>query len=701
MSVFKSKPKTKRKGTTYDQFKRKVANYNQEMVAVGQEIGDLPAIVNVKRRAACEKNLKLFCKTYFSEVFCLAFSKTHKYVINRLQHTAIKGDQMALAMPRGSGKTSIMSVAAIWAILYGYQKFIVIIGSSSSRAMELMEDIKIWIETNELLFEDFPEVCYPIRKLERITHRQRGQKHQGKPTRIDWAGNKLRFPVIDGSLSSGAVISASGMSGSDIRGQKALAPDGSVIRPDFILIDDPQTRETAASPTQCAKRESIISGDVLGMAGPGKKIAAFCACTVISQGDLADRILDRKLHPEWHGERYKMLIKEPTNSKLWEEYAEIYRDEQRNDGDGSIANEFYRQNRKAMDAGAEVYWEDRYLPDELSALQNAMNIRIRDVAAFASEYQNEPITDDIGEDMLTTDEIASKFNKINKDVVPTGAEHITAFIDVQKEVLFYAVCAWHDDFTGYLLDYGTYPDQKTRNIDLQKIKNTISHNQKGKGFEGAMNATLQELTTILATNRYITEQGQSMAIKLCLIDANWGESTDIVYNVCQRSEHANILMPAHGVYVGATRTPFSEYKRKRGERVGSHWRIPSVVGKRAIRHVITDVNYWKTFIHARLKLAVGDKSSFSLYGTKPQSHRYLAEHLTAEYKTAVTAKGRTVVEWKLKPNHKRNDWFDCLVGCAVGASISGAKLDGVHEGQQRKKKKKISIKELQRQRKAV
>ena len=91
-----------------------------------------------------------------------------------------------------------------------------------------------------------------------------------------------------------------------------------------------------------------------------------------------------------------------------------------------------------------------------------MNIRIRDAAAFASEYQNEPISDDIGEDMLTADEIANKFNKINKNVVPIGAEHITAFIDVQKEVLFYSVCAWHDDFTGYLLDYGTYPDQKTR-----------------------------------------------------------------------------------------------------------------------------------------------------------------------------------------------------------------------------------------------
>lgn len=702
MSVFTIKPKAKgkRKGVSYDEFKRKINASNQEMVATGQEIGDIPAVVDPARREACQLNLELFCKTYFPEVFCLKFSKTHLRVMRQLQETAIKGGQYVLAMPRASGKTAIMSVAAIWTIFYGHRKFIVIVGSSASRAMELMDDIKSWVETNDLLNEDFPEACFPIRKLERITHRQRGQKCGGKPTRIDWAGNKLGFPMIDGSPSSGAIISASGMSGSDIRGQKALSPEGGIIRPDFVLIDDPQTRETAESPTQCAKREKIISGDILGMAGPGKTIAAFCTCTVIQQGDLADRILDRKLHPEWHGERYKMLVKEPVNTKLWEQYADVLKDDHRNDGDGSKATEFYRLNRAEMDEGSEVYWDERFEKGELSAIQNAMNLRIKSPAAFASEYQNEPEDNNVSEAMLTVDEIAGKLNSLNKGVVPIGVDHLTAFIDVQKEILFYCVCGWAEDFTGYVLDYGTWPEQRTTQINLRTITNTISSKKPDAGFEGAMYYAVDSLTSKLATTSYCTEHGQQVRIKLCLIDANWGESTDVIYQACQRSAHANILMPAHGTFVGATGKPFSEYTRHKGDRVGSHWRIPSMAKKRAIKHVLTDVNYWKTFVHSRLETQQGDRGSLTLYGRKKESHISFAEHCTAEYKVAVSAKGRTVCEWKIKPNNPDNHWFDCLVGCAVGASISGASLPGVQEGGSgyKKTKKKVSLRELQKQR---
>jgi len=47
-------------------------------------------------------------------------------------------------------------------------------------------------------------------------------------------------------------------------------------------------------------------------------------------------------------------------------------------------------------------------------------------------------------------------------------------------------------------------------------------------------------------------------------------------------------------------TPFSDYKRKQGDRVGLNWRVPNVRGKRAVRHVIFDTNFWKSFVHARL-----------------------------------------------------------------------------------------------------
>ena len=98
-----------------------------------------------------------------------------------------------------------------------------------------------------------------------------------------------------------------------------------------------------------------------------------------------------------------------------------------------------------------------------------------------------------------------------------------------------------------------------------------------------------------------------MRIERCLIDANWGISTDVVYQFCRQSAHAAVLLPSHGRFVGASSVPFSEYKRKLGDRVGHNWRIPNVQGKRAVRHVVFDTNYWKSFLHARLAVAMGDR----------------------------------------------------------------------------------------------
>ncbi|MFN7291962.1 MAG: hypothetical protein ACK5ST_01420, partial [bacterium] len=46
--------------------------------------------------------------------------------------------------------------------------------------------------------------------------------------------------------------------------------------------------------SQCATRESILAGAILGLAGPGKKISGIMPCTVIRPGDMADNILSRE-----------------------------------------------------------------------------------------------------------------------------------------------------------------------------------------------------------------------------------------------------------------------------------------------------------------------------------------------------------------------------------------------------------------------
>ena len=682
---------------SYEEQKARQAERNADLVRAAQDIGAIPTVVDPERKAKAEGSFRFFCETYFPEVFYLPWSDDHLRVIDKIEKAVRTGGLFAMAMPRGSGKTVLCQTAVLWSALIGATPFVCLIAASAERARDLLENIKIWLETNPLLHADFPEVTYPIQCLERITNRQKGQKYQGEPTRIDWASDRIVLPTIAGSKASGVVISSSGMKGSDIRGQNYARADGQVVRPQLVLVDDPQTTESAWSPSQSQRREAILAGDVLGMAGPGKKIAGLMACTVIRPADMADNILDRDKHPEWQGERTKMVYAFPSNEKLWAKYAELRSDSLRNDGDGSEATEFYRANREKMDVGSIIAWPQRFNEDEVSAIQHAMNLRYRDEAAFFAEYQNEPIVEEIGEEMLTAEQIAAKLNGYRSGEIPIGCNHLTMFIDVQQKVLFWMLVAWEDNFTGYVIDYDAWPEQKRVYFTLRDVRATIGRAVPGAGMEGQIYAALDKLTAHQLARIYRREDGAEMRIDRCLIDANWGQSTDVVYQFCRQSNFAGILLPSHGKYVGASSVPFSDYKRKRGDRVGLHWRIPNTTGKRQVRHVLIDTNYWKSFIHARLAVAMGDPGCLSLFGRDEKTHRLLADHLTAEYRVKAAAQGRTVDEWKLRATRPDNHWLDCLVGCAVAASIQGAGLAGVSDSASQPRRR-IKLSDLQRSR---
>jgi hypothetical protein len=133
--------------------------------------------------------------------------------------------------------------------------------------------------------------------------------------------------------------------------------------------------------------------------------------------------------------------------------------------------------------------------------------------------------------------------------------------------------------------------------------------------------------------------------------------------------------------------------------VGLNWRIPNVHGKRAIRHVVYDTNWWKSFINARLRVSMGDRGCLSLFGTNAETHRMLGEHLTSECFVKTEARGRSVDEWKQRPEHPDNHWFDCLVGSAVAASMQGVVLLG-NDGEVAAKRERMSFKEMQKRRRS-
>jgi hypothetical protein len=680
----------------YEMLKERTAARNRALSMAGRDIGDLPPVVNPARKAKAERDFRFFCESYFPRTFYLAWSPDHLKVIARIEQAVLHGGLFALAMPRGSGKTSIAECACLWAVLYGHRQFVCLIGASEVHAVEMLDSIKMELDGNDLLEADFPEVVHPIRCLDGIANRCSGQLYKGERTYIGWTADEVVLPTIPGSKASGAIIKVAGITGR-IRGMKYKRADGETVRPSLVVLDDPQTDESARSLSQCAARERILAGAVLGLAGPKKKISGIMPCTVIRPGDMADNILDREKHPEWNGERTRMVYSFPTNEKLWAKYAEIRAESLRKHGDIREATAFYEANRAAMDEGAQVAWPERFNHDEVSAIQHAMNLKLQDEAAFFAEYQSEPLPEkDIeDEEMLSADEIARKLNGMKRGEVPVGANHLTMFIDVQGKLLFWLVAAFEDDFTGYVIDYGAYPDQRRTYFTLRDAQKTLQSVAKGTGLEGAIYAGLEALAGEYLRREWRRDDGAMMRIERCLIDANWGTSTDVVYQFCRQSAHAAVLLPSHGRFVGAASTPFQEYRRKRGDHVGLNWRIPSVQGRRAVRHVLFDSNYWKSFVHARLAVPMGDRGCLSLFGRDPEVHRLLAEHLTSEYRVKTEGRGRVVDEWKLRPEASENHWLDCLVGCAVAASIQGAVLPGT-DMRAVPKRARVRLSELQR-----
>ena len=697
----KHSPPTESGPRSYEDRRNAERARQAEQSLAGRDIGDLPAVVNPERKKECERNFQLFCESYFPETYSLEWSPDHLKVIEKIETAVLSGGLFALAMPRGSGKSTLAETAAIWSMVYGHREFVTLIGATESAALEMLDSIKTELEVNENLASDFPEVCYPIEQLEGIANRCNGQLYHGERTRITWTSNEIVLPTIKDSKASGIIVRVAGITGR-VRGMKYKRADGRSVRPSLVIIDDPQTSESAGSLEQTRKRVRVLAGDILGLAGPGQKIAGIMPCTIIRPGDMAEQILSREKHPEWNGERTKLLYQFPKNMKLWDEYADIRADSLRENGTIDRATAFYAAHRKEMDEGAQIAWEARYNPDELSAIQHAMNLRFLDEVAFWAEYQNEPLPEDLGsEEQLSVDMVIHKLNGMKVRSVPVVCNHITMFVDIQKTLLFYVVCAWEDDFTGYVIDYGAYPDQQRRYFSLAEANPTLQSVAPRTGIEGSIFAGLEKLTEDYLGREFTRDDGAMMRIERCLIDANWGASTDLVYQFCRQSKYSNILLPSHGRYIGAASKPMSEYKKTAGDRVGHNWRIPNVAGRRAIRHVIFDTNYWKTFIHARMQVAMGDRGCLSLWGREPERHLLFAEHLTAEYRVKTEGRGRTVDEWKMRPEAHDNHWLDGLVGCAVAASMCGSVLPGTDSTAAKTAKPRLKLSELRAQRKKV
>jgi hypothetical protein len=659
----------------YEDHKLRVAERRRRMTAAGQEVGPLPEVKDPERRARGERSQAEFNRAYFPRRFKLPDSDSHRAADAVLEDCVDHGGVFALAMPRGSGKTTRAECAVLRAVLYGRRRYVVLVCATNRLAARRLKSILRELECNELLREDFPEVCYLFHRLDFAHQRTRGQRLDGLPTKIEITREGITLPTVPGKPASGAIIQIASMEGA-IRGMNVPGPDGEQLRPDMVVIDDAQTRESAKSPIQTTDREAIVLDDVMGLAGPDVSLSAVMLCTVIFPGDLSSRFLDREKHPEWQGMRTKMLEVWPERLDLWDEYAERRRESFRSGDKGRRANEFYAERREDMDRGARVSWPERKKAGELSGLQSAMNLYYANPRGFKAEYQSDP-EKDAGPALakeFVPDLVAARLSGLPRGAVSREASRLVAFIDCGTRLLWYGVAALDNNFGGDVIDYGAWPRQNRSEFAASDPRPGLDDEAGGLPENVRANETtrvyagLRALTDDVLGRAYYREgTGEALRVERCLIDSGWLSAT--IYQFCRESPHAGIIYPSKGIGRTPTARGVSEWKPRPGEASGWHWRLTMSETGRG-RMVQFDPDAWKTFLHERLNTPMGGRGRLALFGREAAAHALLGQHCAAESSEPKTLRGSTFDKWTARVGAD-NHLLDVMVGLLLAGSVQG------------------------------
>ena len=243
--------------------------------------------------------------------------------------------------PRGHGKTTRAEAYLLWNALFKKAKNIVIIAASKPSAEEILENIKLEVEENERILEDFGDV--------------RGDK---------WKGERLKFK-------NGVNITGKGIDGS-LRGMRKRES-----RPDLILCDDVLKDTDAESPSKREKLYRRFKRTIIPMADRDAFI--IFTNTILHHDDLPSRLLkevrEGKLK-DWFAVKFKAIFKDENGEEkaLWSDYWSLERLYQRKTEIGSVAfaTEYLNEPLSEEDMVFKPEWFQYYEPAEI--LNRKLNI---------------------------------------------------------------------------------------------------------------------------------------------------------------------------------------------------------------------------------------------------------------------------------------------------------------------------------------
>ena len=498
---------------------------------------------DIERRRRCRYDFLLFCKTYFPVVF-YDLNRFHCEFAADLQRLILSKSPMlkmkAIAAPRGVGKTTLSVLAIIWAAVYGHSKFAIVFSSTSPNAAERLADIKSQILRNEVLFEDFPEICGPVREFGGDARAAAGAR-PGYP----WSGDLIR-------LANGAYIASFGMD-SAVAGRLK-----DFLRPDLLLVDDMETVDSVRSPTQTGTLRNRLLQEVMGLPGAGRHAVLLFICTIKTKHCISDELTNAKLNPEWRGVRYKALEKFPRREDLWNVFMESLKPDDRAvpadipaverdlpdeqaaqflkipwaqwlefTDEHRAALRFYVQHKAEMDDGAELL-DAKRLPLREVYYQRAT----KGDSAWSCEIQNDPPVDESIKDLqLEVDLLFKRAIGGPRRLVPAWGHFVTFAIDMGKYMCHWQADAWSaDGRTSCLIDQGA---QDTNLNQGGEYKMTDDQRRRDVMVDAAIRYALEALDQ-RASAGYARENGEFLLPVIIGVDCGGTADTLAWYEIVLR-----------------------------------------------------------------------------------------------------------------------------------------------------------------------
>jgi len=410
---------------------------------------------NKSRRTRMEKDPAKWLRYYLAESFDIAFDKPHREIIAGAMRAHETGGRFAVAAERGIGKSTLLSGLVLFLALSGKRRFPVYL---PWKAKDMRTGLQFWrtaLAFNERLDADYPEYTAPFVHARGMTQRMPA---------LRWHDNEepcgAVLQITDGMIvfpDNLGVIGGSTINGSP-RGLRKPQSDGSTLRPDLALIDDPQDRKTAKSSTLVLDVRTRIDGDVAGLGKAGAPFPLLLSGNCIEADDVMAHYL---AEPTWRGLRVSCVERWPDGwedngpaYKLWQEWWSEYQDAPRK---GAA---FYRKKKAAMSKGMKITAPNAYNAHKSAMLPDKFCVamlqywQLGDVAHAAEKQQRPKSPDDLAPFALTVSLICSRADDRKAHEIPDYVKQVYASSDINEYGLSTVINGYGNDQTCAVLWYG-------------------------------------------------------------------------------------------------------------------------------------------------------------------------------------------------------------------------------------------------------